>query len=82
MQWFTYPDGSKTIAAPSGAVFNADTPHYGSTFSLKPNEKLGVESIRAATAVNPNDARAGYRLWSQVGNPYQFDAEFVKNHGI
>jgi hypothetical protein len=51
-------------------------------FSLKPNEKLGVESIRAATAVNPNDARAGYRLWSQVGNPYQFDAEFVKNHGI
>lgn len=78
----TYPDGTKTIVDPSGGVFNAGTPFFGSMHSLKPEEKQGVQSIKAATAIDPNNAGAGYRLFSQIGAAYSFTPEWAKSHGV
>ena len=70
----TYPNGSKTVVGPDGSVFNAGTQFFGSMYDLPPAAKQGVQSIKAATAVNPNDSSAGYTLFAQNGNPYKFDA--------
>ncbi len=76
-----YPDGSKTIVGADGAVFNAGTPFFGSMYDLKPEQKLGVTSIKAATAVSYQDPGAGYCLWSQTGNRYVFNPALWKSLG-
>jgi hypothetical protein len=47
----TYPSGAKTIATPDGSIFNAGTPFYGSMHDLKPQDKQGIVSIKALTAM-------------------------------
>lgn len=70
----TYPNGTKTIATPDGAVKNAGTRFFGSIHNLKPEDKKDWTGCFAITAVDPNNADAGYTLWnvSPAGSVQQY----------
>lgn len=71
----------KTGTDPTGGVFNAGTPFYGSMYDLAPEEKQGFQSIRMITKVS-QDPADGYVLHSQNGGVYLFDREFTKTHKV
>jgi len=55
-----YEDGSKTIADPSGGIYNAGTPYFGTMHSLLPSEKQGFETAKALMKIDPDKPEAGY----------------------
>jgi hypothetical protein len=68
-----YPTGAKTQVFPDGAIKNFGTPFFGSLFDVPPEGKRAFTRADAITAVDPNDAGAGYIVWNEGGQRFRFD---------
>lgn len=74
----TWPDGSKTKVTEDGSILNLGSPYMGSLGDVAPENKLSFQRAIGLTAVNPLHPEAGYRIWAQNGDKYEFTPAFKK----
>lgn len=68
-----YPDGSKTVLLRNGSIINAGTPFFGTIHNIADEFKRDWTEALTLTAVDPQDASAGYVCWATSGKPFKFD---------